>query len=516
MKRLIIYSVLLLFLFPIANAEISRTKLTDYLNNNLNIESDSVETASYSLLFLKNFSEEAMDLFSRKGSSSCFPAESCTIKETALASILIAKDPRFDRTKYTDWLKTKQISLNQNTYVQVISTEAVNCTITYSDKSEEKFQVEDSYQKKVKSTATGKIKVSCDSASSISLLMRSISSLKETVQILEQIEASNAEFNLDNTCFGSSSCNIEDTAYASYALYLAGEPIKSLPYLKQNTGNNILANAIAYELTKDSTFSAKILALQKDDGNFNNNVRDTAMASFVLKTNTKALDWLTTKQSDDGSFGSKEDTGFVAYWIYAEKTKSQTTPASPSTPSGSSPYCGDKVCNNLENETTCPGDCSTSTFKCSLDRDCSINEICDLLSNTCLTKSDTETPSTPSIDTPECTTDDDCLEGKCIEEVCTLEEESSSLWWLWLIILLLALGGGAYFAYTKLYSKKDNISYKPQQFQYQPQQQKPVFNTGFENKPQQQKPASRRPMFEDAMERELDKSIEEAKKLAKK
>ena len=510
MKRFV-FIIIFLLSVSIAGAEISRTNLQNYLSTNLNIAQDSVETVSYSLLFLKNFTEESMDLFSAKGSSSCFPLDDCNIKETALASILISKDPRFDSSKYISWLKTRQISLNQNTYVQVISSSISNCTITYSDKSKEEFSVEDSYQKRIKPAATGKIQVSCDSASSISLLTRLISSAKETVQILEQIEASNAEFNLDNACFGISSCSIEDTAYASYALFLAGEPLKSLSYLKQNAGNNIFYNAIAYELTKDSSLSAKIQELQKDDGNFNNNVRDTSIASFVLKTNTKALDWLSAKQLEDGSFGSKDDTAFLSYWIYAEKAKSAPSTSTPQ----SSPFCGDNSCNNLENETTCPGDCTASSLACSYDSDCSIGETCDLLTNTCIFQQNNNFTQSPYIPPVEgCISNEDCLsDEECISGKCTIKE-SSSLWWLWLIILLAALSGGAYFAYTKLYAKK--TSFKPQQFQYQPQQQKPVFNTGFESKKPQQKPASRRPIFEDAMERELDKSIEEAKKLAKK
>jgi hypothetical protein len=535
--------LMLILLIPLAQAEISESSLKSYLEGSYNFQNDDVETSSYIILSLDNFTEEEAQDFLNKGSTGCFSSGNCNIKETSLGALTLTKFSKLSSNKFINWLKKNEIPLNKNLYIQIVSSSEVECELQYED-SKDNFTVDNYIQKRI-STNDKVVVVECDSiVTSMSLISKTESSTSANIQIIQQkTSIDKTTFNLENTCFGLDSCNLQDTAYASYSLDLLNQNTKSKTYLKQNLNNDPINIALTYKVTKDPSMIESLTDLQQDDGSFNSIIA-TAIAASALKeasytdSYNSALAYLESKQAEAGNIGNKKESAAVAYWIFT--TKNKVTSSSYST------YCGDdiiqkpndngieEICEfNVDCEAgfSCTDNCECTQISetgCELDVDCP-GGTCDLITNTCEYVSSSEcTLNTDcevdeiceagscqeqkiEIPNDECTDDLDCEEDEeCFDGFCYPLYESSSLWWLWLLILIIALGAGGYLAYQK-YGKTPPPSQQqsftpPKEFTPSKQPQQPI-------QPQQSQQPRRENM--DLKEKELDKSIEEAKDLIK-
>ncbi len=135
-----------------------------------------------------------------------------------------------------------------------------------------------------------------------------------TYTFVENVESSTATVTVDNNCYGlgfKEPCNYDSTLYASYALSKVEQPT-SLFYLKSNyDSNNPEHSALLSLITGDENFLQDLIKKQRTDGSFDNNVFKTSLAVLALEDKEKATVWLESKQNSDGSFGNVFETSFA-------------------------------------------------------------------------------------------------------------------------------------------------------------------------------------------------------------
>ncbi len=167
--------------------------------------------------------------------------------------------------------------------------------------------------------------------------------------------------------------------------------------------------------------------------------------------------------------------------------------------------CKDGECVSITEECTLDSDCP-SGYECK-DNSCTIKEECTL-------DSDCESGYTCSQglcikETEGCTLDSDCESGLvCTEGVCTTKKGISILWIIILLIILILICVGGYFFYQKYYKKGPGTPKRPE---FRP------FTSKLQPKTTQariQIPYKKQSStIKSKIEEELDKSIQEAKKL---
>ncbi|MFH1210206.1 MAG: hypothetical protein V1663_05465 [archaeon] len=161
--------------------------------------------------------------------------------------------------------------------------------------------------------------------------------------------------------------------------------------------------------------------------------------------------------------------------------------------------CDDNEICNTETE-----ECESISEECTRDRDCRSNEECNIETGECEPKSSTGEG--------ECIVDDDCDTGQeCLDGSCIGIEKKSSLWWLWAVIIVIALAalgllGSKYLGKGKGDKEdKGRPPYMPSHSSERNYYERPVM-------PPRQEPSRK----DDALERELDKSLREARDILKK
>ncbi|MDD5178040.1 MAG: hypothetical protein PHT54_02025 [Candidatus Nanoarchaeia archaeon] len=369
---------------------------------------------------------------------------------------------------------------------------------------------------------------------------------------------SEAELTVRNTCYGTSSkstCDYSTSLYANWVLKNIGNPDLTLFYLYSGySKTNEMDSAVLALVDGDLTYFEDLKAQQKSDGSFNGNIEDTAFAVMALANNQdesfqEAMDWLSGKQKSDGSFGSVYETGLAVYAIsLAEEGGFGCV-------EGSIRSCSTKgVCVNTKITETCTDgawsgcdydavknyESSESSCSDKLDNDC--DGLIDDDDDDCEAKeyNEEEEETSESVcgdgicdfDEDSSTCSEDCETEETEEETeedttpIAGEEEGGGFPW-WIIIFILILAGGIYIYYTKFYKKsekkeKTGKEKKPGLFGSLFAKKKKVVD----NKPileGKNHPAFHAPkedeedrMFYDrksALDKELEKSLEEAQKL---
>jgi len=418
-----------LFAFPFVLADANTTQI----NNGFSCLNAKIGSNCSSLAIgQKIFSSLATgqctsQLESSEASDGCFPSGSCNIKTTSQALIALKNSGR-PIDKPVSWLLSQKVpTSNIDWYLQIDSSAASSCSVSYSGNSPYTITVNDD---KTLSGSAG----SCLGVSSNGywLLVSPISSCYgtnfsiscdqpfktttlyqrqgyPTIYVSKSLNSASAggtlKNSVDSACFTTgTSCDYESSLWAALALDYAGKDVSSfIPYLTvladDAQNQQYIPYSFLYSLTSSADSLNKLLAMQKtvngqnywDQKSTNGQYYDTALALLPLKSTTSpqktsAVNWLLSVQDSNGCWNSGNilDTGFILYSIAGSRATSQvsTTCATAGYYCMSSSSCTQTGGNVLSNY-NCPGTsicCSQqlTTPKCSDQSGiiCSSGQIC--------------------------------------------------------------------------------------------------------------------------------------------
>ncbi len=405
----------------------------------------SLEEAAFSLLALSDNSaiqsECKSALKSKQQSSGSFGS----IKETAL-SIIALNYIGEDTSKAESWLLSKTKPSDVEWYLEIDSSNAVQCEIRYDSTSKtiniasnKKISGDpgncfskayDNYWLRIKDSCLDKeFEVSCDSDFITTLLYKKPNTnIWHVSSQVESVSAGGTTINKVNSlCFSeSNSCDYEGTLWATLALYKVGNENTSsfIPYLVAFAEDNeeYLPYSFLYYLTNSEDYLQEILNLQKTQGYWDLGKKgkyyDTALALLSLTSSQakdNAISWLEETQGNNGCWNNNiRDTAFLI-WVLWPRTPyvpptTTTEYCEPTYYCISVGECQDAGGNELDNY-YCPGlniccDRPKREKTCQEmgGKICPSGEICD------------ESTVTAS-DTAEC-----CL-GSCIQQISECEEQ---------------------------------------------------------------------------------------------
>ncbi|MBI1972545.1 hypothetical protein HYS50_00910 [Candidatus Woesearchaeota archaeon] len=500
----------------------------------------------------------------------CWPKGSCKIKDTAFA--LWALNEFGENTDAgEEWLKAALIpALKNNWYLEVITTNKGTCKISYpgdNGREEETIEVDAGTFPQCTAAPTNtffdlnrclKKKDLVATRSSVdfdincadlgpSSIISIIYNNQNSYSLVQQATTDRYQIVINNGCFSDNpsdqTCSKDASLFTNWILsQLAANANVDIWLKTVYDPLKPLDNALFALAAKDNkqTFINNLIKAQRNDGSFNNDVYETAFAMLALKKagSTKELnaatDWLKTKQQSDGSWGSLQNTALVLYVAFTNIPINLPPPGGV----GLEPRCGDDICSGDETFQTCPEDCETSTSLCNENNICEADEgedsdtcsadcycgdqICDeyeRATNACTTdcgsRQQAELCGNDVVEgTEECDgADDSACPGLCtLSCACEPEEPKGGIgkWIIFLIVFLLL--AGAVFFYIRGRAKggrketaKTTQEFRPFTSQLGKTQQQPRWNM-----------PSTGSSLKSKIEDDLDKSLEEAKKLLKK
>ena len=502
----------------------------------------------------------------------CWPKGDCKPLDSAFA--LWALDEFGEQTSSgEEWLRTAITpALKNNWWLQVLTSETGTCQVSYPDNNgattEETIDVEEGTFPGCSATQTKtffdlnrclaekNVLVNNPSASfdincqglGPSTIIAILFNQGNEYTLVEQAAAERYVVTINNGCFGDTSqggCSRDVSLYINWILAELESVVDADAWLISNYDNlKAFDNSLMYLASdNEQMFLDDLVKLQKNEGSFNKDIRDTSLAVLALKQGsggqplTDAIDYLKAQQETDGSWdNNKLKTALALYSAFTGSAINLGPGSGPIGPSG--PVCGDNFCEGDETELSCPSDCATTQEVCVVDgrcdaafgensancaEDCTCGDsICDsveqasgLCSEDC--GSNTENPQnfcgndiTEGFE--ECDGFDDVACPGLCQADCTCEEEGRSLAWLWILIIIVLIGVGAFFFYNRYHQPGKKKSGKRPEY-------KP-FTSMLESQkkpPQKMKyTPPRSSQRSSKVDDELDRSIKEAKKLLKK
>jgi len=501
MKKAVVLTV---FLFAIlfvslvsAQNETVEEKAYSCLQNKVEDKCDNlqIEEQSFSLLasaYNSGIKSECIDALKEKSSNNeCWPSSGCKIKDTSLA-LLALNYAKTDTDKIEKWLLSKNKTSPLEWYLEIDSSTATSCTLTYDTSSksisisEDKkisgspgscFELAyDSYWLKIEPTCLRKnITVSCNKDFISTLLFKKTGS--NVWHVSSNVESSSSGGKTQHTvnafCFSTGSdCNYEDNLWAVLALKQSGNDVSAYTsYLIAMAEDNdkYFPSSILYYLTSSDEYLNKILTLQKTEGYWDLGEKgkfyDTALALLALtesQAEGNAKSWLGENQGNDGCWnsGNIRDTAFLLWAAYPKAAAAEITP---------------NMCQDYNYYCLSQGECDQVNGSVLNNFDCSGLEVCcdkpakektcteeggiicptgDVCSLSTTTTTDTENcclgtcnPETlecelagyncraSCLDTEETTTDS-CNSG---DVCCKAKPVGKSYWWLYVLIILIIL-----------------------------------------------------------------------------
>lgn len=314
--------------------------------------SSSLEDNIFTLLAIKKCKSEVID---ESDNNECWPKSGCGIKATAQAILALDKSGT-DTSKAEKWLISQNRTSSEVVwYLQIESSEAVTCTITYSGSS---HQISIGEDKRINSGAGSclslsegdwwlKISPSCyekefeiqchDSSFMTSLLFKKQTS--STIYVSSNPHSASAEGTTTekvySICFGKgNSCNYEESLWATLVLsYLGYEISPYLPYLITMVDENekYLPESFLYILTGETDFRTELLEKQKNNQYWmesSDKFYDTALALYpfqneIPQEKTDSMDWLLEVQDNNGCWGSIKDTAFILHSIWPGESRGE-------------------------------------------------------------------------------------------------------------------------------------------------------------------------------------------------
>ena len=547
MKLLTILIILLLLPITIAQEEViplSIVNIDDSVNWIMKQPLTSAIDASLATLAatksdVVDNQKAAQKLLDLKNSrQDCWPSTNCNTKDTALA-ILALK--RTGNTISTRWLKAQEKPNTEGKWYLQVDTQATgNCNVKYGDKT------------KVVQVEEGRIKSElCPSSTQLSLsdcLQSNLLSDKTSLAIvvacsqlgtgkISLIHKVDEKYFITDevssnvyTTLKIKNSNFEDyesTLYASWALKEIGEDVNSIVWLKRFYTPSIETSALMYLITEEELYLTDLLIFQDENTGAFGTVFETSLATLALRKQGSYMSevdftkiWLESRMLEDSSWNKDiKDTSMAIYGVFGsldiDLTPRISQPSSTATVTcnengmcetflGETSInciadcsCGDAVCDTSEDEISCEIDCKVET-ECAIDEDCDMGYTCDY--GNCVEEQ------------PECTFDSDCPTGfVCENEECEEEKGGGFLFFFIILIILAILGGAGYFYYKNFYlTGKKIFKFKSKTPPLLKQQ------TKIYKGPNYQQVYKAQPKRKTLAEKQLEKSLQEAKKLFKK
>jgi len=543
-KRLLILILIVVLFSNIAFAAFDAQKGVNFIASKTqsdgSVEGDIVKTGFAALLFNKiggrTEAEKAADfLKSKEDSQGCFPAGNCRVKDTAGAIIALTNLNR-EVEKSVKFLKDAQSSGlgSSQLLLQIATNGKGNCTAT--------FEISGQTQKKSflidegRFTSCGNVnfldlnsncikgglatnfpgislEVDCTSVTG-STVIGTIFKKGNEIFLGDSFNSKIAKIRVESGCYGvtsKASCNLDSSLFGAWGLKEGGADFNIIPFLKQNFDKNSpLHLALLYLITDEDRFLSDLKKKQNVNGGFDNTVSTTAFAALALEQGgattevQKAKEFLKGKQGSDGSWnGNTLDTTLALLALSDEIVAEIPAPGVPAAVTCDN----DGVCEAElgEDEDTCPRDCLAPEEKKPKEGD-RVVEVCNN-DGTCEREAGEDEINCPT----------DCVEGVEgeVEKKPEVREEKGIGGTLIIIIVIVLLVVLGFFGYKKFKGKKEEK--KPEgRFEFKP------FTAQLSKAKGEQKPSFGAKLFKPApqkktaIESELEKSIEEAKKLLKK
>lgn len=517
-------------------------------------------------------------ILSQANTDGCFPASSCTVKDTAFA-ILALDELGEDTSLYRKWMINAQkgVMLRGKWDMQVTTTSTGTCKVSYykgANNVSKVVKVENGVFPNCNQNTwfdlnsclepgllinypNMVINVDCSDLDDVVISLTYVSGTD--YYLMQDIHNRVGDLYINNGCYGKtykSICDYSSSLYAGWALEKINSDTNVDLYLRENANKvNNEHNSILYIITGDSIYASELVDRQRTDGSWDGDVYKTALAVIALRSSTdysdnavKAIEWLNSKQGSDGSYGNTLNTGMVLYAVNI----------------GGSvilPGCNDGKQNQGEEGVDCGGpclkDCSTV---CNHDDSCDSPEDCYNCPDDC-PECEGETDKTGKSD---CIEDGDCelpyenrkncpADCSCGDSICDSDEklsgdckvdcpvqedttgepdttESGFPWGTLMLILLIGIFGFGLYYYSKTKKGKGG-SDKPKGkgggfFAELFGSKKKTEKVDYTNFPAKLQGQGINPTYgrfagkglfnkRDSVESELDKSIREANKLFK-
>lgn len=415
-KTIILITVMCIMLNAVMAAEYSASNAYGWLASKGASDGSftDVVTTSWAVLAFDKAAasgnaEKSLDwIFSQQSDNYCFPQQ-CRTKDTAMALLAMNKLQRLDNaTNIQDKLKEmlNAASLSGRWLIEVSTDKAGSCKLSWQVRNQSRdktvavdkgkfaecgnsyfLDVDSCVSAGIISNPGTSIEVDCtgveDANAVISLVYRN----GNNFYLLSSTPGNKATVVVNNGCFGTTpggSCAKEPTLYAGWALKEAGNTEVDTKIYLLDTYSDTSAddNSLLYLATNDVRYLAVLKTLQKTDGSFDKNVMKTALAAIALKKDSayaeqagKAVEWLKSKQKADGSFGTEMETAAALTAI---------TESAVDVPGGYVPpenvICDEDLsCDSEagEDETNCPEDCPATEEDDKSITECNEDEICD-------------------------------------------------------------------------------------------------------------------------------------------
>ncbi len=579
MKKSVILLLFVVLVINIIYAQQAEhiTKGAKWLANNSDWNSD-IENVVFSSIALDLAGEESKAqtgitrLIDRKDSLNCWPKGACKVKDTALGLLAVAHFKK-ETNGIVKWLNEAEIPglRGGKWWIQIAASGDGQCKTIYDGK-EKRFTIksgkivecsnqdwldvnciEPNFASK---SVRREVTVDCSGLASNAIISL-IYQMENKFFIVQEEHSSVAKLFIKNSCFGatkgSTTCDYYSSLYAGWALSNLDKDVNSLVYLQSDLrANDPLANALLYLITKKSAYEDALKNQQSSAGNWGN-VYTTAFGNLALRGTSEADNataWLKFQQQLDGSWNrNMRDTSVVIYSFLATKEEAVTQ-------TGCS-VSGYRCCDDCSNDAihyealdyscstgqVCCDKCTSSVAIqtcseingqiCSYDEECTglLEEAADssfcCVDGECKVKEETTTTLMEEV----CDNDGECdeFEGEDIISCpsdCEPKKKSSAIWWILLIVLIIVLLAVLWFVKKKkggfsgirLFKRGEKPKYEVRQrpaYPVQPGVQRPMQR---QMPPQMQRPIQQMPPRElpkSKLDEELEKSLEEAKKLLK-
>lgn len=521
--------------------------------------------------------EQALDyILTQESTNYCYPKSGCTIKDTSLALFLEYKMDQ-ETANVEKWLNSAQTTTTTtgNWWLQIATQENGTCKLSYL-KANRSIEYTIKVNKGQFPDCSGStfldlntclepnlltnypsldLDVNCNTLPTIPIISIIYNS-GNSYYIIDEESSSRAQLQINNGCYGStskSSCNLDPSLYANWIFSEIKSKTTVLPWLKNNYDiDNTIHNSLLYISTNDKLFIDKLKSLQRNDGSFEGSVYSTSVAILALRLAPEseselqqAISWLRAKQANDGSWdGNILNTAIALYAAFTSETI--TLPSCTNTKKD-----GDEE--GVDCGGSCPDECGKSCFA---NEDCNAGYICE--NEMCVKQAPVGVCEENNLceyevwgeNSENCKADCFCGDNICdnIEEAsgtCSTDcggitppgeeitpttepqeqEEKSSRAWIWILLILIFLAVLGYFIYTQSkkqgglknlfkFGKKPS---KPAAPDYRPFTS--ILEAREKAKESQQPPKTyriplKKPVAKKSkVEEELDKSLEEARKL---
>ncbi len=508
-KRIFLLGFLLLLIFiaPILLAAENDTEQSkvDLAYNCLNAKiTDKCDTLSYeekifSLLATGKCKDE---LLADEVNNECFPKSGCKIKTTA-QSILALNKAGESTTNEEAWLLSQnKTPTDLNWYLEIDSSEATICSITYSGNQ---YAVSIGEDRKISGSAgclslaeggywleisqkcyNNEFDISCNKPFITSLLFKKKDSSK--IYVSADSNSASAEGTttekINSYCFTqSNSCDYEGSLWAALVLDYLGYDVSSyMPYLVTMTEGNLryLPESFLYILTGDTDYRTQLLAEQSLNywDVSGDKFYDTALALYSFQyedstEKTNSMNWLLNVQDKQGCWqGNIRDTAFILYSVWPKISGSEgnietsddcelnaggycMSSANCEDAGGSELYSYSASCSGLNiccdseetletcdemNGVVCPSGqaCSTSTTGAFDTSECCLG-YCSEISTVTECENYGGACRSSCFDGEEETSDSCDYSDVCCVQKTTPEPATKSYWWIWVLLILIVL-----------------------------------------------------------------------------